>query len=203
MAEKFWDLLEGERLIAVIRTKDPYEAIEVAERSSRAGLKLIEISLTSKDAYFVLQNILDRIPNVGVGTVVSAEDCIKVIEMGARFLVSPCFSKKVFETSQKYGIPYIPAAMTPTEVYNLRDLGIRYIKLFPASTVGIGHLKALMDVFPDVKFIPTGGIGFDTAGQWLEAGAVAVGLGKHLLSYSEQEIKLGREQILFHGYTHT
>ena len=105
------------------------------------------------------------------------------IDAGAEFLVTPCVVPEVIAVAQARGVAVLPGALTPTEVFTAWSLGGDIIKIFPASNVGgASYLKALKGPFPQIRLCPTGGVNLQTIGDFVKAGAAAVGVGGELVS---------------------
>lgn len=118
---------------------------------------------------------------VGAGSVTSVELAEQAIDVGAQFLVSPGLSPAVIEIADAHDVPILPGVATPSEVQSAHDLGIRTVKLFPAAQLGgPAYLRALAAPFPFMRFVPTGGVDFSNAPDYLAAGALAVGIGSGL-----------------------
>jgi Entner-Doudoroff aldolase len=105
----------------------------------------------------------------------------EVAEVGARFIVTPNTDPAVIAAGAGRGLMVLPGAFTATEVAAATSAGARFVKLFPASTGGVAHLKALRGPFPNVRFVPTGGVTYENASSWFEAGASAVAMGSNLV----------------------
>ena len=118
---------------------------------------------------------------LGAGTVVDAATAGRVIDAGAQFIVSPVFRQEVIDASHKRGIAFMPGCFSPTEILNAWDGGADVVKVFPATALGPGYIKDVRGPLPQVKLMPTGGVTLDNAGEWIKAGAVAVGVGTALL----------------------
>jgi 2-dehydro-3-deoxyphosphogluconate aldolase/(4S)-4-hydroxy-2-oxoglutarate aldolase len=176
------DAINGLRVVAIIRATSADEAVQVGELLVAAGLTVVEVALTTPqglDAIRALAAVDDgRI--VGAGTVLDVAAGRKAVEAGARFIVSPGLDERVVREAARLGVAAMPGAATPTEIMRARSLGADFVKLFPASTYGPDHLRALRVVFPDVAFVPTGGVGPQNAAAWFEAGASAVAVGSAL-----------------------
>jgi 2-dehydro-3-deoxyphosphogluconate aldolase/(4S)-4-hydroxy-2-oxoglutarate aldolase len=127
---------------------------------------------------------------VGAGTVVDAETARKVIEAGARFVVSPVFRPAVVDVARMHGVAVMPGCFTPTEILAAWDAGADVIKVFPATALGPGYFKDIHGPLPHVRLMPTGGVTRDNAGDWIKAGAVAIGVGTALVD--KAAIKAGR-----------
>lgn len=171
------DLLPTPVPIAVIRSDDAGEAMRMAEAVVAGGLTTVELTLTTPNAIDVIGQLTGSDVLVGAGTVTSAAEVEQVVDAGARFIVSPGLSTDVVRAAQDAGRVVVPGVLTPTELMAARAAGATAVKLFPADTVGIGHLKALRSVFPEMAFMPTGGIGLESVPDWINAGAAAVGIG--------------------------
>jgi 2-dehydro-3-deoxyphosphogluconate aldolase/(4S)-4-hydroxy-2-oxoglutarate aldolase len=112
---------------------------------------------------------------------VDAETAHRVVDAGAQFIVSPVFRRAVIEACQARDVASMPGCFTPTEILDAWDAGADVVKVFPATTLGPGYLKDIHGPLPHVKLMPTGGVTLDNAGDWIRAGAVAVGVGTSLL----------------------
>lgn len=171
------------RAIGIIRTAERSTAVDVGGTLLDAGLKVVEVALTTPDGLDAISDLADRADRtcvVGAGTVLDSETAKLAITAGARFLVSPHLSRPAIETAHRYGVPAIPGAATPSEIVAALECGADLVKFFPASELGIGYLRALHAALPQAPLVPTGGITADTASDWLAAGAIAVGVGGSL-----------------------
>lgn len=171
--------------VAVIRLSDAGKLIKVAEAIYEGGISGIEITMTVPDAIKVIGQAskeLGSYMNIGVGSVLNSETAQKAIDAGAKYVVSPIFKKEIIDTAHKNGIPAMPGAFTPTEIQNAHEAGADIIKVFPADVVGMTFFKGILAPMPHLKLMPTGGVSLNNAGEWLEAGACAVGVGSALLN---------------------
>jgi 2-dehydro-3-deoxyphosphogluconate aldolase/(4S)-4-hydroxy-2-oxoglutarate aldolase len=181
-----WEIagrIAQERVVAVIRTASSGEAVAVGRALLAAGIRVLEVALTTPQGIEALRTLAGEVTDdhvLGAGTVLDAAMAGAAIGAGARFLVSPGLSLEVVRTGSRYGVPVLPGAATPTEVVGALEAGADMVKLFPASSLGIDYLRALRPVVPQAALVPTGGITASNAGGWLEAGAVAVGVGGSL-----------------------
>jgi 2-dehydro-3-deoxyphosphogluconate aldolase/(4S)-4-hydroxy-2-oxoglutarate aldolase len=173
-----------EKIIVVIRTEQLGEAVPAAQAIARGGIRVLEIALTCPDAIGSIAQLVTDLPDtlVGAGTVLNAAQAIGAADAGVRFLVSPGFAPAVLQVSRERGVPYIPGALTPTEITTLIGLGLRTIKIFPIRALGPSHIKDLLGPFPDLRAVPTGGVTVDNARTYIEAGAVAVGVGGSVIA---------------------
>jgi 2-dehydro-3-deoxyphosphogluconate aldolase/(4S)-4-hydroxy-2-oxoglutarate aldolase len=115
--------------------------------------------------------------DLGMGTVLTADEVDRAVDAGARFVVSPSVVPAVIEAATRRGIASYPGAFTPTEIHTVWSA----VKLFPGGALGPGYLKAVRAPLTDIPLVPTGGVDIEAVGAWLDAGAVAVGLGSPLI----------------------
>ncbi|HEX6449232.1 MAG TPA: bifunctional 4-hydroxy-2-oxoglutarate aldolase/2-dehydro-3-deoxy-phosphogluconate aldolase [Trebonia sp.] len=179
--------LRSRRLLAIIRGTDPDAAVRSALALAQEGVTLIEVSLTTPDAFGVIARARAELGagpgagvHVGAGTVVSAEDATQAAGAGADFVVTPAIVSGIATVAER-GLPLLCGALSPTEVVTAVGQGAVAVKLFPASLGGARYLRALRDPFPEVPFVPVGGVDADAAREYLTAGATAVGVGSPLL----------------------
>jgi 2-dehydro-3-deoxyphosphogluconate aldolase/(4S)-4-hydroxy-2-oxoglutarate aldolase len=178
--------LRGRQLLAIVRGGDPGAALASLRVLADEGIDLIEVSLTTAGALSVIRRAAADGGELGLGagTVLSAADARAAVEAGASYLVTPGIGEGARE-GVRLGVPVLVGALTPTEVVAAVDLGATAVKLFPASPLGgPSYLRALRDPFPDVPFVPVGGVAADAIPAYLAAGAVAVGVGSPLIGDS-------------------
>lgn len=172
------------RGIAVVRARDATEAVAIAEALVDGGLRAIELTFTTPGAESALSEAKQRLGErvlLGAGTITTPGQLERAVAAGADFLVSPHLDGSLLKLAAASGQLYVPGVLTPSEVAAALADGAIAVKLFPASTVGVGHMNALFGPFPGLQVVPTGGISVATARDWLAAGAAAVGLGSELL----------------------
>jgi 2-dehydro-3-deoxyphosphogluconate aldolase/(4S)-4-hydroxy-2-oxoglutarate aldolase len=177
------DALRTHRLLAVVRGDDPDAALASILVLAEAGIGLVEVSLTSRNAAEVLlraRSALGPDAPLGAGTVLTEADVVHAEQAGASFVVMPGLAPSVAEAA-RLGLPALVGALTPAEVITASLAGAAAVKLFPASLGGPDYLRTLREPFPDVPFVPFGGVTPAAVGDYLTAGAVAVGAGAHLL----------------------
>ena len=150
-----------DKLIPVVVIKELAETDKILTALKKSDIMCAEITFRTacaKDAIaYAVKNYPDM--NIGAGTVINAEQCNQALEAGAKFIVSPGLSVAVAEICKKNDIPYYPGCVTPTEIMQALELGINIVKFFPANVYGgLKALKALSAPFPQIKFIPTGGV---------------------------------------------
>ena len=177
-------LLRERRLVAIVRGRDAEAAFETVMTLALEGVSLIEVSLTTDKALGVISRAraeLGAEAVLGAGTVLTVGDARDVYAAGADFIVTPGMADSVRE-ARALGMPTLVGALTPSEVIAARTAGADAIKIFPASAVGgPNYLRALRDPFPDVPFVPVGGVDEEAARRYLELGAVGVGVGSPLI----------------------
>jgi len=176
--------VERAGIVAVIRIKDPQRLQAVVDAIAEGGIRVLEVTMTVPGAVELIRDLAPRMPSgflLGAGTVVDAMTAGRVIDAGARFIVSPVFRQEVISACHARDVAAMPGCFSPTEILNAWDGGADVVKVFPATALGPGYIKDLRGPLPHVKTMPTGGVTIDNAGDWIRAGAVAVGVGTALL----------------------
>jgi 2-dehydro-3-deoxyphosphogluconate aldolase / (4S)-4-hydroxy-2-oxoglutarate aldolase len=176
--------VEQAGIVAVIRLKEPGKVRAVVDALAEGGIRALEVTMTVPGAVELIRQLAPTMPAgfvFGAGTVVDAETVHQVVDAGAQFIVSPVFRREVIDACQKRDVASMPGCFTPTEILNAWDAGADIVKVFPATALGPGYLKDVRAPLPQVKLMPTGGVTVDNAGDWIRAGAVAVGVGSSLL----------------------
>lgn len=172
-------------IAAVVRAESADLALKAIEAALEGGVSVIEVTFTVPGALEIIRTLAKTIGDdaiLGAGTVLAPQTATDAIEAGARFIVSPCTNLSVIEAAKLKGVPVFPGALTPTEVVTAWQAGADMVKIFPANVMGPGYLKDLHGPLPQVKFMPTGGVGLDTALDYLKAGATALGVGGDLIN---------------------
>ena len=174
-------------ILAVLRAGSAKRAVAAARALAEGGVTAIEVTFSVPDAPAAIAELAaDEALLVGAGTVLSADQVEAAIGAGARFVVSPNLDEQVLDAAESGGVAALPGVLTPTEVARAARR-CSLMKLFPASLGGPALLAALREPFPDLAFVPTGGIGVGEIGDWLRAGAVAVGAGGDLCPHEAIE----------------
>jgi 2-dehydro-3-deoxyphosphogluconate aldolase/(4S)-4-hydroxy-2-oxoglutarate aldolase len=172
------------KVVAVLRIKEPDKLKKVIDAIYKGGITALEITMTVPNAIQLIEKMSKEFEEnivLGVGSVLNksvAEDAIKA---GAKYVVSPVLKKEIIETSHKFDVPAMPGCFTPTEIQTAYECGADIIKVFPADIVGMAFFKAVLAPLPHLKLMPTGGVSLTNVGDWLNAGACAVGIGSALL----------------------
>jgi 2-dehydro-3-deoxyphosphogluconate aldolase/(4S)-4-hydroxy-2-oxoglutarate aldolase len=190
--------LGAEKIVPVLRTLDPGQLRNQLDMALEAGFGIVEITATSPGWDDLLAEVSQDVSRAGLtlaaGTITTVEDAQKAIAAGAQFLVSP-FGVPEVRALTRGRVVLIEGGLSPSEIAAASATnGIA--KLFPASTAGVGHLRALRDVLPSCSIMPTGGITIENAPQWLSAGAVAVGMGGGLFRFTPRELRDFRLRIV-------
>lgn len=176
--------LATHRLVAIVRGDDPDAALRTVLALAEEGIELIEVSLAAPEALSVIERARHAFgPDrpLGAGTVLTAEDARAAHSAGADFAVTPGLGDGV-GAAQELGMPVLAGVLSPTEIIAARALGVAALKVFPiAQAGGAAYLKALRGPFPDVPFVPVGGVDEAAARACLAAGAIAVGVGSPLV----------------------
>jgi len=171
-------------VIPVVRCDAADVAIRVTEVLIEAGLPIAEITFTVPNAIEVIATLTRRQRGViGAGTVTTATEARDAIRAGAQFIVSPCLVPEVIEVAKAARVTVIPGALTPTEILDAFRAGGDMIKVFPAQSLGgPAYISALRGPFPSLPLVPTGGVTLENVAAFIQAGAVAVGVGSELVS---------------------
>ena len=187
------DLIVESRAVAIGRHVLAADAPRIGRALAAGGVLAMELTLNEpEDAALAAIEALalegeDLGALVGAGTVLSIGAAKRAVDAGARFIVSPHTDEELIHWCALSGVPCFPGAMSPTEIIAAWNAGASAVKLFPAATLGPGYLQQLSGPLPAVRFVPTGGISAATAGEWIAAGAVAVGIGGWLIGDGQTE----------------
>lgn len=182
------DRIVRQRLIAIARKLPPERIDVMTEALLASGIGVLEVTLDGDDAASIIAALAGSGLLVGAGTVTSVPQAAMAVEARAAFIVLPHTDDAVVSWAVDNAIPVIAGALTPTEIARAWDLGCSAVKLFPASVGGPRLLSTLRGPFSHVGFVPTGGVGADNAADYLEAGAVAVGVGSWLTGSPERSV---------------
>ena len=170
--------------VAVIRLKDATRLRQVVDALAAGGVRALEVTMTVPGAVELIRQLSHGLPSgflLGAGTVLDAETARAVIGAGASFVVSPVFKPEVVHLCHEHGVAALPAGFSPTEILAAHQCGADIVKVFPATSLGPQFIKDVRGPLPQIKLMPTGGVTIENAGDWLRAGAVAVGVGSALV----------------------
>jgi len=176
--------LEAAGVVAVIRLKDAGKLRGVVDALIEGGVRALEVTMTVPGAVDLIRAIKPTLPDgflLGAGTVTDAATATRVIDAGASFVVSPVFRRDVLTEAHRHDVAALPGCFTPTEILDAWEAGADIVKVFPATALGPTFFKDVRGPLPHVKLMPTGGVTIENAGAWIQAGAVAVGIGTSLL----------------------
>jgi len=178
-------------VVAVIRAASIDAALAVSHALVRGGVTGIEITFSTPGAAEAIARARKELPDalVGAGTVLDAASLAAACDAGASFLVSPHTDEALLAGARERGVPFLPGALTPTEIVRAWRLGAACVKVFPGSAVGPSYLKAIKAPLPHIALMPTGGVDEKNLGEWLKAGAVAVGMGGALATGTPDAIE--------------
>lgn len=175
--------LHAARVVGVLRAATPEQAVHAARAAVRGGLRALELTFTTPGVAGALAELRGELAGrvlLGAGTVLNAAQAAEALEAGAAFLVSPHLGEDVLEVARAAGVPYLPGVLTPTEAVRALTLRAPAVKLFPARLGGPAYLRDLRGPLPELQVMATGGIELHEVGDYLAAGALAVGLGGQL-----------------------
>ena len=178
------EAIRAHRLIVVLRRVERDRLLPLVNELVEAGARIFEVTMDSPDAGDDMRALREHLPSealVGAGTVMTAAQLDAAQGAGAAFAVSPVLDPTLSRDAVAGGLPWIPGAMTPTEIRGAWEAGATFVKLFPASAVGPELVRELRGPLPEIELIPTGGVDASNARDFLDAGAVAVGIGGALV----------------------
>jgi len=184
-------------VVAVIRMKDAGRLRAVIDAIAEGGVRAIEVTMSVPGAVGLIAKLAPVLPPsilFGAGTVIDAATARAVIDAGARFIVSPVFRREVIDVCHERDIVVAPGCFSPTEILDAHEYGADVVKVFPATALGPSYIKDIRAPLPQVRLMPTGGVTLDNAGDWIRAGAVAVGVGSALLD--TKAVEEGRFDVL-------
>jgi 2-dehydro-3-deoxyphosphogluconate aldolase/(4S)-4-hydroxy-2-oxoglutarate aldolase len=175
------EVLRSDRVLSVVRAQRIPDAADLCHALAAGGIRTVELTFTTPDVLRHVKSSSAAVASsgvvLGVGTVMTADQASAAIDAGARFLVTPGLRPEVAAVAVAQGVPVFLGALTPTEVAAAVDLGSAAVKIFPAGAFGPKYLTDLSGPYPDVEFLPSGGINTDNARAYLDAGALAVCAG--------------------------
>lgn len=179
-------------LVAIIRSPSSELLVDVAEALVAGGISVMEVTFTVPNALDVLAAVKKKLGDrilLGAGTVLDTETARAALLAGAEFIVTPTVNTKVIEMCRRYDKVIMPGGFTPTEILTAWEAGADAVKVFPAEIGGPAHLRAVKGPFPQIRLLPTGGVTLESLGDFVKAGACAVGLGSALVEKTALEQK--------------
>jgi 2-dehydro-3-deoxyphosphogluconate aldolase / (4S)-4-hydroxy-2-oxoglutarate aldolase len=185
-------------IVPVVRASSPREACIAADAVFEGGIPIVEITMTVPGAVGVIRELVKNCGSnviVGAGTVLNPEAARRCLDAGAQFLVSPGLNLPTVALAAREGRLMMAGALTPTEVMTAWEAGADFVKIFPCGQVGgAKYIKALRGPLPQVPLVPTGGVNLNTAAEFIEAGAVALGIGGELVQ--AEALKSNKPEII-------
>src|SRR5437588_4442906 len=171
-------------IVAVVRSPDSQQLVEVARALADGGVSVVEITMSVPNALDVLRQVRQALGSrilLGAGTVLDPETARAVLLAGAEYIVAPTVNLDVIRLCQRYDKLVMPGAFSPTEILTAWEAGEDIVKVFPAEVVGPAFFKALAGPLPQVRLMPAGGVDLNTAAAFLKAGACCLGVGGQLV----------------------
>jgi len=176
--------IEATGVVAVIRLTDAGVGRDVAHALAEGGVIALEVTMTVPRAVELIADLAKTLPDsciVGAGTVVDQKTAAAVMDAGAQFVVGPVLRQDVIAACRTRDVAVMPGCFSPTEILTAWDAGADIVKVFPATSLGPTFFKDMRGPLPHVKLMPTGGVTKQNAGDWIKAGAVAIGVGTALV----------------------
>ena len=185
-------------IVPVVRASSAGEARVAADAVCQGGIPIVEITMTVPGAVDVIRELARNSTSevlIGAGTVLNPEVALRCLDAGAQFLVSPGLNLKTVELAVREGKLMMAGALTPTEVITAWEAGSDFVKVFPCGQVGgAKYIKALKGPLPQIPLVPTGGVNLNTAAEFIEAGAVALGIGGELVQ--AEALKANKPEVI-------
>lgn len=176
--------IEEVGVVAIVRGTSASTIAPIARAMYEGGVRAIEVTMNTDGAIDMLKELAEILPKdmlLGAGTVLDAETGRAVILAGARFVLSPTFSKPLVELCNRYDVLAVPGVMTPTEALAAWDAGASVVKIFPAGVLGPSYIKGLKGPLPQLQMMPVGSINLENTPAFIRAGACSVGVGGELV----------------------
>src|SRR5438132_2472877 len=171
-------------IVAVVRSRDSQQLVEVARALADGGVTVVEITMSVPDALDVLRRVRSALGDrvlLGAGTILDPETARAALLAGAEYVVAPTLNLDVIRVCQRYSKLVMPGAFSPTEILTAWEAGADVVKVFPADVLGPAFFKAVRAPLPQVRLMPTGGVDLKTAADFLRAGACCLGVGGQLV----------------------
>ena len=179
------DHIYSNKVIAVVRLNGSADVIKVVNAIINGGIKTIELTLTTPNAYEIIKELTKISYNnalIGAGSVLDSEMAVRAINSGAQYIVSPVSNLDLIDLVHSKNLPIMLGAYSPTEIFLAQQKGADIIKVFPADGLGMEYFKAIKAPMPHLNIMPTGGVTLFNVGNWLKAGAVVVGIGSAVVT---------------------
>jgi 2-dehydro-3-deoxyphosphogluconate aldolase/(4S)-4-hydroxy-2-oxoglutarate aldolase len=178
------NIVKKYKIISIIRGYNVEDTIKIVEKLYKAGIKLVEVTLNSPDALNSIKKLNELFADdmyIGAGTVMTANECQNAIDAGANFIISPNINSEVIQCTKENNVISIPGALTPSEITYAINMGADIVKVFPVSEMGVGYIKDIRAPLNDVKLLPTGGIDKTNIRDYIDEGAIGVGVSSSIV----------------------
>lgn len=172
-------------IVPILRLREAGPGLDVCRALVAGGITTFEVTMGTPNALDVIRDVRAALGDavvVGAGTILDTETGRLAMAAGAQFLVAPNLNPALIRFARRYSLPVIPGALTPTEILAAWEAGADLVKVFPVRALGPGYLRDVLAPLPQVKVVAVGGVTIDNAGDYIRAGATAVGIGGELLS---------------------
>jgi 2-dehydro-3-deoxyphosphogluconate aldolase/(4S)-4-hydroxy-2-oxoglutarate aldolase len=176
--------IEQTGVVAVIRMKEADKLRHVIDALLEGGVRSLELTMTVPGAIGLIEQLSRNLPGeflLGAGTVLDPETARQVILAGAKYIVAPVLNLDTIKMCHRYDVAAMPGCFTPTEILTAWEAGADVVKVFPATALGPAYFKDVRAPMPQIRMMPTGGVTMANAGEWIKAGAVAIGVGSALV----------------------
>jgi len=191
-------------LVPVVRASSAREAHLAVEAMCEGGVPIAEITMTVPGAVDIIRDLLRENHDgliIGAGTVLNPQTARQCIEAGAQFIVSPGLDLRTVNLAVREDVLMFAGALTPTEIMSAWDAGADFVKVFPCANMGgAAYIKALRGPFPDIPFVPTGGVNLLTAAAFIQAGAAALGVGGEMIQ--RDALQAGKADVIAESAHH-
>lgn len=202
--ENILNIIEEYPIIPVFYDDDPAHCENIIKACYKGGVRVFEFVNRGNKGFqnfeYLYNLSKDNFPDLklGIGTIKNRKEAEQFISLGADFVVSPIFDAEIAEYCQQANIFWVPGCMTPTEINMAEKSNVKLVKIFPGNTLGPSYIKSIKPLFPNLKFMPTGGVEVDESNiaAWLDAGVTSVGLGSKLFQDLPQEVKEQENKIV-------
>lgn len=181
--------LKEQAMLPLYYHPDAEVCVALMQHLYKAGVRLIEFTNRGDHAlanFKAMKTAAESLEGlyIGIGTIKDEYAAESFIEAGADFLISPALAESVYDAAYSNKVLWIPGCMTPTEILKAESMGINLVKLFPGNVLGPGYVSAIKDLFPNMMFMPTGGVETtkENLSEWFASGVVAVGMGSKLIT---------------------
>jgi 2-dehydro-3-deoxyphosphogluconate aldolase / (4S)-4-hydroxy-2-oxoglutarate aldolase len=178
-------------VVGIVR-RPKVDPVRCIEHLFQVGIRLVEITMDTAGAVDVLETLRSHVPSdalLGAGTVTDVARAKAALAAGARFIVTPNLNLDVIRIAREHGVPIMPGAMTPSEIWNAAAAGADYVKVFPASTLGPGFFREIRGPFAEIPLMATGGVNVENARDFIAFGVDAIGVGGALIPKANDEFE--------------